>query len=345
MKKALRSGWLAGAAALGAVLASACCWVPLVAIVVGVSAAGLSAVLWSARPWLLAGSAVLLVLGLRMSYRRTATCEPGSDCAAPAPARHRIHRAGVWIAAAALVLAAFLPNALGLLPGGPSSAAASSERIELPIEGMTCAGCERAVESSLRKVEGVLSVEASAAEAYAIVTTASAARPPRAALIAAVATAGYRVPEPAAPAGHWEGTLGEGEAAVALVADIAPADGGRWIGEIDFPSQGVENLSPEIVVEGRAVRFVVPLPDRVMLAGELSAGGDSLAGRFKQADTDLAFVLVRSGEAVLSKELLAMETPAGEAAVTVLSDDWTELKQEFNGAAGRTRLLLLLSPT
>jgi copper chaperone CopZ len=329
---------------LTAVLASACCWLPLAAVLAGVSAAGAAAFLWSARPWLLSGSAVLLGAGLWISYRRRPRCGPGDECASP-PGARRGGRPWLWTATALLAVSAFFPQVLGLREPGPAAAAPGSRRIDLPIEGMTCAGCERAVEASLRKVEGVADARASSDEARAIVTVDATSSPPRAALIAAVAAAGFRVADRPDPAGHWVGTLGEGEDAAELIADIGPAGEAHWIGEADFPSQGLENVALRISVEGRDVRLVVPLPDEVAFAGELSAGGDSLTGRFTQGETDIPFVLVRSGEAVISEELLAMEAPVDDAAVTILSDGWPELKREFNAAADRTRLLLLLSPT
>jgi len=339
-----RSRWLAVVSALTAFVASACCWLPLAAVLAGASAAGAAAVLWSARPWLLAGSAVLLGAGFWLRTRRR-RCELRDDCAPPL---RRPTRQGPWLwtAAVLLVVSALFPQVLGLRPPGGAVAAQGAAPLDLPIEGMTCAGCERAVEASLRRVDGVTDARASADDARATVWADTASPPPRAALIAAVAAAGFRVPQSQDPSGHWTGTMGEGEEAADLVADIARGGDG-WIGEMDFPSQGLENIAARISVDGRAVRLVFPLPGdmEAAFAGELDAGGDSLTGRFTQGDSDVPFTLVRSGEAALSPTLLAMETAPDEAAVTHLSGGWPELKREFNEAVDRTRLLLILSPT
>src|SRR5512133_2988724 len=47
--------------------------------------------------------------------------------------------------------------------------AQGSEKIEVSITGMTCAGCENTIQSSLAKVPGIISVTASATEGNAIV--------------------------------------------------------------------------------------------------------------------------------------------------------------------------------
>ncbi len=66
----------------------------------------------------------------------------------------------------------------------------------LPVTGMHCGGCARRVTQALEEVEGVLSAEVSAAAGQAEVTLL-ADGPDRAALAAAVAAAGYDVPEEA----------------------------------------------------------------------------------------------------------------------------------------------------
>lgn len=81
----------AGAAAVGAAFASAlCCVGPLIAVLLGVSGAGIAATFEPLRPWFLAGTGLFLLVGhvgLRRSEARE--CEPGTACADPRVRRRR----------------------------------------------------------------------------------------------------------------------------------------------------------------------------------------------------------------------------------------------------------------
>ena len=59
-----------GGSVLAALIASACCWLPLLLVTFGVSAAGVSAQFESVRPYFLALTAVLLGAGFYFSYFR-----------------------------------------------------------------------------------------------------------------------------------------------------------------------------------------------------------------------------------------------------------------------------------
>ncbi len=75
-------------------------------------------------------------------------------------------------------------------------AEAADEVCELPIQGMTCAACVRRVERALSKVEGVREARVNLVTERASVTYDPSATS-EAALVRAVESAGYRVPEPA----------------------------------------------------------------------------------------------------------------------------------------------------
>lgn len=62
---------------VGAVLASACCWLPLLLVALGASTLGFAAFFESARPWFLGGTAVLLLWAVVLSLRSKSTNE---DC-------------------------------------------------------------------------------------------------------------------------------------------------------------------------------------------------------------------------------------------------------------------------
>ena len=85
-------GRVAGTAAgaVGAAFASAlCCAGPLIAVTLGVSGAGLASTFEPLRPYFLAGTGLLLVVG-HMGLRREKlrACEPDTVCAKP-PALRR----------------------------------------------------------------------------------------------------------------------------------------------------------------------------------------------------------------------------------------------------------------
>lgn len=86
-------GKVAGSAAgaVGASFASAlCCAGPLIAVTLGVSGAGLASTFEPLRPYFLAGTGLLLVVG-HVGFRRDEAreCEPGDSCANPASRRRR----------------------------------------------------------------------------------------------------------------------------------------------------------------------------------------------------------------------------------------------------------------
>ncbi|MCA1613619.1 MAG: cation transporter [Acidobacteria bacterium] len=160
--------WAAGGAVLAAVGASLCCIGPLISVILGLGIFGAAAAFESARPYLLGAAALFLAYGFyRVYFRRPATCEPGSACAVKPVSR--AGKAGLWIAAAAVLSFALSPYYAGALarrmtakPAAPESATspatsarAASSRAEFKVGGMTCAGCEETIKLALEKTPGV----------------------------------------------------------------------------------------------------------------------------------------------------------------------------------------------
>ncbi len=88
-------------AATGGVAAAAgsalCCAGPLVAVVLGLSGAGLAARFEPLRPYFVAGTALCLGFGfVFLAREERKACEPGTLCASPV-ARRRM-KAALWIA-------------------------------------------------------------------------------------------------------------------------------------------------------------------------------------------------------------------------------------------------------
>jgi copper chaperone CopZ len=194
---AQRAGlWAAGASALSALLASACCWLPLLLLAFGVSAAGVSAMFEKVRPIFLAVCAALLGLGFYFVYLRGPACAPGTACATPNAKSQRRNRVVFWSATVAVVLFAFFPSYAGRLFGGKATASGSrfDEGAEwvVAIDGMTCEACSGHVRTALAQVPGVEDVTVSYKDRKATVRIDATMPPSVDALVRAVETAGYK---------------------------------------------------------------------------------------------------------------------------------------------------------
>jgi len=83
---AKQSGWIAGGALIGAVLASACCVVPLVLVMLGISGAWIAnlTALEPYKPYVAAVTLALLGYGFWHAYfKPKPPCEDGTYCARP----------------------------------------------------------------------------------------------------------------------------------------------------------------------------------------------------------------------------------------------------------------------
>jgi pimeloyl-ACP methyl ester carboxylesterase len=153
----------------------------------------------------------------------------------------------------------------------------------------------------------------------------------------------------AAPAeGLWEGTLvyKPGEMEVDVVVELARDGGGKWVGTIDVPNQnmkffplaniraGGDNVSWQLNRFSDKADVVVETPFTGKVADGVMSGDFFEGGR-----NHVPLVLRRVGEAGSPRE----EPPP--APLTILSEGAGELKAAFNRDAGKTRLVLLLSPT
>lgn len=109
--------WASVSAMGSAVLSSACCWLPLVLVALGVSGGGVAGFVDAYRPWLLGGAATLLAVALRLTYRR-ADCGSDGSCAPPAPRLVSLNKALLWIATAVVVGFAAFPSFVGRIVSG-----------------------------------------------------------------------------------------------------------------------------------------------------------------------------------------------------------------------------------
>lgn len=100
---------------LGAALASVCCILPFVLVVLGLGGAWLASLhaLYPFRWWFIGAAAVALFFAWRRLYRPQTDCAEGEVCAIPTV--KRAYRVLFWFIAGLLALSAVAPNVLGML--------------------------------------------------------------------------------------------------------------------------------------------------------------------------------------------------------------------------------------
>ena len=183
-------------AVLTALLASACCWLPLLAVSVGLSFGGLSVWFMKYRLPLLGVTAVLLATGFYMVYVGKRRCAPGSVCAAPNLGIKRVNQVMLWVATVAVIGAATFPSYVGYLLAdpAPTQLAGPSDAfrtVTLDLDGMTCEGCAALVQNSLTGLPGVQSASVSYADRRAVVTIDRVSGLDEDSLVNAIEAAGY----------------------------------------------------------------------------------------------------------------------------------------------------------
>ena len=178
--------WSAGVVAIvAAILVSACCWLPLAILTLGLSAAGFAKFVVGARWVFVAIAVIALGLGFYFVYRRKAACAPGEHCAPSGLAR--FNRVMLWVSAVlALAFATFpyysepLLRAVGAggkndsvnssspaktvakVPSATTTAANTSgatmtqfRLYAYQINGMDCQECADGLQAAIAKMPGV----------------------------------------------------------------------------------------------------------------------------------------------------------------------------------------------
>jgi len=199
-----------------AVVASACCWLPLLLIAVGVSGSALSATFEAWRPVLLPVTFAFLGVAFYFTYRKpkvlaataAGTAASGEGCCSvpeqgaaetccpPDNAKgvtlKKVNKVMLWVVTVFVLAFAFFPNYVGFLLGGGDTLAARSDldKVVVKIDGMTCEACATNIENALRRVSGVAAAEVSYERGEAVVGVPKDSQPPREAILAAVAGAG-----------------------------------------------------------------------------------------------------------------------------------------------------------
>ncbi len=163
-----------GGAVFAAIASSLCCVLPLVAVLFGVGAFGAASAFETLRPYLLVLALTALAFSFYRVYFRREECAEGENCATK-PAG-KINQIFLWTGLLAICAFALAPYYTGYLMAAASNLqqfsseampASSSEEnqanktVVIEVEGMTCAGCEPHINETLKKLNGVVSAEAS----------------------------------------------------------------------------------------------------------------------------------------------------------------------------------------
>lgn len=196
---------------LSAIMASACCWLPLVLLAFGVSGAGIAGALDAYRPVFIALTVVFLAAAFYFTYRPRKAASASEDCCAtahdccatPGPTGKRRfdmmtwNKVMLWGVTILAVAFLFFPSYMKFfLTGGGADAPARNDPLvrttTFSVQGMTCEGCSVLVEKAVKKVPGVLGVSVDYERKRAVVTSEACCPDPTEAVIDTLRAAGYR---------------------------------------------------------------------------------------------------------------------------------------------------------
>lgn len=193
---------------VSAVAASACCWLPLVLLAVGVSGAGIASMLEAYRPLLMVVTFGFLGAAFYFTYRspkpetsvRQACCavetEERKTCC-DTDGRWRwnggaMNKVMLWVVTIAAIAFLFFPSYVGaFLDGDRHGVTANMNRSVFTIEGMTCEGCSSIAAKAIGDVPGVLAVEVDYEERKVVVGTKARSVFPKDTVLKAIEEAGY----------------------------------------------------------------------------------------------------------------------------------------------------------
>lgn len=204
---------------LSAIMASSCCWLPLMLLAVGVSGAGIAATLEEFRPYFMVVTFGFLGAAFYFTYRpKMGTAASGTDCCAPQatttadccpsePAAladcctpssgHRfsmmtLNKAMLWGVTVLALAFLFFPSYVGAFLGGDGKTVTEDmNRVVIQLDGMTCDACAASIAEAIRDVPGVLAVEVDYAKSEATVGTEFCCSIPKEQILAAIKNAGF----------------------------------------------------------------------------------------------------------------------------------------------------------
>ncbi len=162
-----------GGAVFAAIASSLCCVLPLVAVLFGVGAFGAASAFDTLRPYLLVLAFAALGFSFYRIYFRREECAEGQSCATKPVSK--INQLFLWVGVLVISAFALAPYYTGYLmaaaskqpisnevmPAVSSEESQANKTVVIAVEGMTCGGCESHINETLKKLNGVVSAEAS----------------------------------------------------------------------------------------------------------------------------------------------------------------------------------------
>ena len=169
-----KAGWGMGAAVGAAVVASACCTIPLLLVTIGVGGAWVSTLtaLEPFRPYFIAIAVGFLGFAAYRLYQQSRM--PDCECEEEAVS---LRTRQILLGVAALLTLGLIasPQFLPEPPTGEAVQAqavalsASMQEVTLEVEGMTCAACATTVATALNRLDGVFTARVTDVPPRAIV--------------------------------------------------------------------------------------------------------------------------------------------------------------------------------
>jgi len=96
--------------------------------------------------------------------------------------------------------------------------------------------------------------------------------------------------------GTWNGSLSAMGQEFEIVVEFSLDENGKIKGNIDFPTEGAEDLNLiNLTIEGKKISFVVEgPPGEPTLDGELDEAGTKIEGKFSQSGYEGTFTLEKA---------------------------------------------------
>jgi len=189
-------------ALLVAVGASACCWLPLLLVSLGVGATGVGAVFETLRPYLMAATVLLLGAAFYFTYRRKTACATDGACTTTGPSGRA--KAMLWGVTAIAAVSFAFPywSASRLADANADETALGAPVLDSPVYGMTCAACAVNIHAAVSAVPGVSAVKVDENPGRVRVWTESTIE--SAAVYEAIRSLGYTTAAPATRTAYIE---------------------------------------------------------------------------------------------------------------------------------------------